>query len=276
MTEMKKSVIIVILTTLLAIVIIPLCIDWCVIGNRFPSNISNSDWVGFLGGYIGAIIGSVTSLIGIVITIRYTNTQNRLDRELQVRPYCSIRYVHEDKLHGTNKIIGNYLLACEPYKSDGPRYTSILYIKNVGMGPALDFEFETEEIDDSQEKNHITPQRAVTITREESGLLQAGEEGALPIMIWFNFDPVQDKDIIDHGEGAPSRYDVVPSVMAKYRNFSIFIKIKYCDMFRNQYMQEVALYASMHMSFRPGKRPEHGCDVYMRDVSVPTKVGVKH
>lgn len=81
----------------------PLVIDWLIIGNSFPSNVSNSDWVGFLGGYIGAIIGAVVSLIGIIITIRYTNEQNKMDRELQVRPYCSIRYVHDNKLVGTKK-----------------------------------------------------------------------------------------------------------------------------------------------------------------------------
>ena len=71
---------------------IPLFIDWIIIGNKFPSNIINSDWVSFLGGYIGAILGALFSLIGIAWTIKFTREQNRSDRELQIRPYFDIRY----------------------------------------------------------------------------------------------------------------------------------------------------------------------------------------
>lgn len=68
--------------SVIAVFLLPLAIDWFIIGNSFPSNISNSDWVSFFGGYIGALIGAVVSLIGIIITIRYTNEQNKKDREL--------------------------------------------------------------------------------------------------------------------------------------------------------------------------------------------------
>lgn len=70
-------------------VVIPLVIDWLIIGNLFPSNISNTDWV----GYIGALIGSVVSFLGILWTINFTREQNQTDRELQIRPYLDIRYI---------------------------------------------------------------------------------------------------------------------------------------------------------------------------------------
>ena len=37
----------------------PIGIDKLIIGNSFPSNISNTEWVGFLGSYIGALIGGL-------------------------------------------------------------------------------------------------------------------------------------------------------------------------------------------------------------------------
>lgn len=77
-----KKVFIILIVSLICIIMLPLAIDWLIIGNEFPSNIDNSDWVGFFGDYIGAIIGAVVSLIGIIITIRYTNEQNKRDREL--------------------------------------------------------------------------------------------------------------------------------------------------------------------------------------------------
>lgn len=123
----KKTIFIAALISIILIVGLPLAIDWLIIGNKFPSNIENSDWVGFFGGYIGSIIGAVVSLLGIIITIRYTNEQNKKDRELQVRPYCAIRYVHDNKLRGTNKIIAELPIGCEPEENNGVEYTSIIY-----------------------------------------------------------------------------------------------------------------------------------------------------
>ena len=101
-----------------AAIILPLAIDWLIIGNSFPSNIANSDWVGFLGGYIGAIIGAVVSLVGIIITIRYTTEQNKEDRELQIRPYCTVRYVATPKTISTKKELGWEGMGEEPGKSE--------------------------------------------------------------------------------------------------------------------------------------------------------------
>ena len=44
---MKRSLIASILLSLIAIFLLPFVIDRFVIGNNVPSNISNSDWVGF-------------------------------------------------------------------------------------------------------------------------------------------------------------------------------------------------------------------------------------
>ena len=81
-----------IIGSIIAVVALPLIIDWLIIGNSFPSNISNSDWVGFFGGYIGSIMGCFISLIGIIWTISFTREQNRADRELQIRPLFDIRF----------------------------------------------------------------------------------------------------------------------------------------------------------------------------------------
>lgn len=113
---MKTKVILGIIVFIVILALIPFVMDWIIIGSNFPSNINNSDWVGFLGSYIGAVLGVLVSLVGIIITIKYTNEQNKLDRELQIRPYCSIRYVHDSKLVGTNKILGALPIECEPSK----------------------------------------------------------------------------------------------------------------------------------------------------------------
>jgi len=123
---------------------IPFLIDWIIIGNQFPSHIQNSEWVSFFGGYIGAIIGGVISLLGIYFTIRFTQNQNRIDRELQIRPYfdieCKTTNEFPDAWKGNVQIIThdkcNYL--CNAIGS------AYLYFKNVGNGSAINVDFKVE------------------------------------------------------------------------------------------------------------------------------------
>ncbi len=51
------------------------------------------------------------------------------------------------------------------------------------------------------QRNSDTSNRAVNY-------LQPGEEAAIPIYIYFNFDPISENDFFDSGEGGLSRYDI--------------------------------------------------------------------
>ena len=259
--------------SVIAVFLLPLAIDWFIIGNSFPSNISNSDWVSFFGGYIGALIGAVVSLIGIIITIRYTNEQNKKDRELQVRPYCAIRYVHDNKLRGTNKVIAELPIGCEPKDNNGPEYSSILYIKNIGLGPAIEFEFNIDDMNDGRDHYPILIQRDSDTSNRAVNLLQPGEEAAFPIHIFFNFDKITENDFIDFGEEGLFRYTVKHEVMQKYKNFNIVIHMKYHDMFNNTYYQKITLSSNMHVGGKFNeKKAEHMCDVNLKEITTPVKI----
>lgn len=264
----KKTIVIILIIFFLLSVSFPSIIDWVIVNNNFPSNIKNSDWVGFLGGYLGSIIGSITSLVGIVVTIRYTNEQNRISREVQVQPYCSIRYVHEDKIHGTNKILGIFTLVYKSIKNNGPNYRSTIYIKNVGMGPALDFEIYDEDIDDGRTHCPVLPQLSVDADKNACFMLQPGEEGAIPMNIVFNFDPITKEDInIDEKIGPY----VKQNIAEKYKNFEIRIKIRYYDVFQNKFEQSITLKAEMSRLYR-NLEAEHKCDIYLNDITAPKKL----
>lgn len=269
----KKTVFIIIFISLILTIGLPFAIDWLTIGNRFPSNIENSDWVSFFGGYIGSLIGAAVSLVGIIITIRYTNEQNKKDRELQVRPYCAIRYVHDSKLVGTNKIIAELPIGCEPKENNGPEYTSIIYIKNIGLGPAVEFDFEMDEIDDGRDHYPILMQRNADTSNRSVNLLQPGEEAAFPIHIYFNFDKITEDDFIDFGEPELFRYTVKHEVMQKYKNFDIVIHVKYHDMFKNVYYQKITLSSNMHVGGKMDKKQaDHLCDINLKEITSPVKI----
>ena len=268
----KKILILILISIILILGLLPLAIDWLMIGNNIPSNIGNSDWVVFLSGYIGAIIGAIVSLVGIIITIRYTNEQNKKDRELQIRPYCSIRYVHDNKLVGTNKIIGQFLLGCEPRQNNGPNYTSILYLKNIGLGPAVEFDFDVDEIDDGRKHYHpILVQKNADISNHSVNLLQPGEEAAFPICIYFNFDEITEDDFLNDPSGL-TKYFLKTEVQQKYKNFDIVIHVKCHDMFMNTYHQKITLSSNMYIRrTTDSKQAEHLCDINLKEITIPSK-----
>lgn len=266
----------IILGSVIAAIVLPLAIDWIIVGNSFPSNISNSDWVGFLGGYIGAIIGAVVSLVGIVMTIRYTNEQNREDRELQVRPYCAVRYVPTPKVITTKKELGCFMLGCEPQNNKGPRYQSVIYIKNIGLGPAIEFEFDVDDIDDGREHYTILPQQTPETANNVVNLLQPGEEAVIPVSIWFNFDPITEKDVENIDDDPLEKYRIKHSILSKYKNFDIDIAVKYCDMYQNEYSQKIKLSSNMYASITLEGKAKHLCDIYLKETTAPVKVGKRN
>ena len=269
----KKKIFIIILISLILIIGLPLVIDWLIIGNKFPSNIENSNWVSFFGGYIGSLIGAVVSLIGIIITIRYTNEQNKKDRELQVRPYCAMRYVHDNKLVGTNKIIAELPIGCEPKENNGSEYTSIIYIKNIGLGPAIEFDFKVDEIDDGRKHYPILMQQNSDTSSYSVNLLQPGEEAAFPIHIYFNFDKITEADFVDSRKSKILKYMLKDEIMEKYKNFNIVIHIKYHDLFMNMYYQKITLMSHIYIGGNMNeKQAYYICDINLKEITIPIKI----
>jgi hypothetical protein len=105
---MKKVYLII--GALLLIAGFPLFLDFAVFGNRFPSNISNSDWAGFLGSYLGGI----STLAAVFITIHDNNKKLDIQRQeyaenqkeeqrRSIQPFIETKYTYFSesvKTHG--------------------------------------------------------------------------------------------------------------------------------------------------------------------------------
>lgn len=158
---MKKLKVVLIIA---GVIIFPLILDWCVFGNSFPSNISNSDWAAFLGSYIGGI----ATLAAVYITLFYEKKQRREEHRLSIRPYIDTQYFyfHKDVEMGANdryiEIVGDTtkgayrfadfskkrkFIELNDYR-DGSRVLFIDYIiRNVGAGSAVDMTLKIDGFD---------------------------------------------------------------------------------------------------------------------------------
>jgi hypothetical protein len=258
----------------LIIIALPLVIDWYIIGNSFPSNISNSDWVGFLGGYIGAILGTALSMVGIAWTIRFTREQNKADRELQIRPYFDIMYRDVGSFCYTKSWLGYIMISIWDDETDdqdkvgsGNVGAGLLYLKNVGNGPAtnISFEINVENIDQSY-KTRFTNQN----TKVTTNSILSGEGAELSIDITNNRAAPRKEDFIWDDDTPFATYNVT-----KYKTPSIFsfkITISYSDLLFNRFSQELSFDAQYSMSYKKGEDGKYHCDLHLKEIGVPSKI----
>lgn len=258
-----------IIGSLIIIILLPLIIDWLVIGNDFPSNISNTDWVGFFGGYVGALIGSIVSLFGILWTINFTREQNRADRELQIRPYLDIRCVPfsnkiAEKVSWLGYVTINEYNNNEAELQDVGR--GLLYLKNVGNGPAtnIDIEVFVENIKVKHSARFNNQNTKVT-----SNSIQQGEESTISFMILNNgIAPSKDELIWDKEYGIASWDHTKFQIPCAY---NIRIILSYNDLLGNRFTQELKFNTTYGMNYDKENGGRYCCDLHLVEIGVPQK-----
>lgn len=126
---------------LAAVVILPLVLDVLIFSNSYPSKVSNDGWAGFLGGYIGAIIGAFTTLAAILLEQKYNEEKRFQDEIKTIRPYLCIQDYSQEP--------------CEDRTIN-----LILTIQNVGFHAACDIYLHDNDQDDRKYTalyhNHLT------------------------------------------------------------------------------------------------------------------------
>lgn len=83
---MKNNIWKLILAGIIIFIIIPVAVYALSTIRLFPMG-GNNDWAGFWGGYLGALVGAGTTLIAVLLEIRYNREQQRESDEKGVRPY---------------------------------------------------------------------------------------------------------------------------------------------------------------------------------------------
>lgn len=234
--------------------------DWWIIGNAFPSNISNSEWVTFLGAYIGSIIGAIASVIGIGMTIHFSKISNKTDHELQVRPYCSIQFYTGDFSSFISQIkegriqaaLGRIVIENIPSISNTEEkcHDCFLQLTNVGLGTAIEIKYRVVNLEiDSLETaffiyNNIRDADDGFFT---TNTLRCNETTFLRIEFKLLLDSVLEQDIIELIEGKRF-YSPSAAVKNKYGKIKMTLEFLYKDILENTYTQAVELCGGISLS----------------------------
>lgn len=147
------------------VIVIPLFIDIGIFGNKFPSNIENQAWAGFLGSYLGGI----ATLLAVFVTISDNNKkieeQKKIEKERlieekkhAVKPYLDTRYIFfdensefglndrvfdikEDKVEKVRYSLTSTDKHFIKIRQSAPNYLYLKYIiRNIGAGSAVDMQ----------------------------------------------------------------------------------------------------------------------------------------
>lgn len=88
----KKRIVFIIIVTVCIAFAVPFALEWFVFRNNISSVLSNGEWGGFLGSYIGGVLGGLGTLLAVYITTKETREiqkstleQIEKDRELNAR-----------------------------------------------------------------------------------------------------------------------------------------------------------------------------------------------
>ena len=160
---MKKRILSII-GVCVVLILIPLLMDGLILGNKFPSNISNDTWAGFFGSYIGGI----ATMLAVYVTIADNNRKAKEQREeeanrekeqrrLSIKPYLDTRtnfFDHtievgsNDRVfeldQGSVKYMRYYLPESDRKRIEALQNTTKVAcikhsIRNIGAGSAVDF-----------------------------------------------------------------------------------------------------------------------------------------
>lgn len=194
---------------------VPLFIDHCIIGNKFPSNIENSDWVSFLGNYIGAF----STLIGIWWTIRFTREQAKKDRELaKEQALEERRFQNEPKLlvNLENKIqtcIKENVELHLYYDGDKDNNNIIIFLllKNIGLGPAINIKitnikYKDKKLNTIYQFSGLDISKEIIIKMNISMCLEGINEGEKPLKKWEG--PFKSRSEISHNKSGNLEFNI--------------------------------------------------------------------
>lgn len=140
-------------------------------------NLASSDWLGFYGGYLGTLLGS----LGVLLTIYYSNDSSKQERNFNIEnynhnlrienmPFFLLEEIGKDDIALPN--------LCIEFDSKGDHIGKVtLILKNIGKGFATNFILDNTIYKDFEIKN--------TEGRTEKGLISINDSFIVNIIFHY-------------------------------------------------------------------------------------------
>jgi hypothetical protein len=188
------------------IFLFPIFMDKYIIGNQIKSNISNENWVSFLGSYVGSIVSGFFTFLVLYITIQHEKKksdnaraefeQQRLeDKRLSILPFLSYNIIDDTKAKEIEKKLHtDFHYHTKDYEIIDGGIVNIdkkfnVCIENLGLGIALEPRLVT--VDFGGLKSMSTAENILVLNINEKAFLPfsvvmpKGEVGIMKLKIGY-------------------------------------------------------------------------------------------
>ena len=215
------------------VICIPIFIDFVILGNKFPSNVDNNAWIGFLGSYVGALIGAAITLVGVIMTINYTRKEAKEDRRLSIAPYIKYDIQKETLSHKHDLSI--FDVVDDDYNT---LINNTIIIKNIGLGPLVGIYITDMYFN----KKKCCYDRVTAVP----GILEKGEQILLLIDIRMKLEEIPKDELVEVTDSTIGLRFEPPE---KYKGKGGYLKfiVHYGDLLGNRYQQNVEVSISISL-----------------------------
>lgn len=203
---------------ILTYVITPMLMDFFILGNNIKSNIDNSTWASFLGGYLGGGF----SLLGIALTINFTRQQADEDRAAEYMPYLTFLYTEKKAVDNTYLRVFNCI---NSNVEKSYNYDLCISINNVGNGNAYKTEISDLQYDDGERNYNCESEYIAIITKEK--------EIIIPLKFYISTFKLNDGKFYEKKD--------INKKIASIKTGRLHFKITYFDVFNHRYENKVEL-----------------------------------
>lgn len=119
-----------VLIGIVCIALLPWLIDYFILGNNIKSNLSNGEWAGFLGSYIGGIVGGGATLTAVLLSL---NKGKVIQEKSEIRE--NVLVVYYDLVLGLTDLKKVYISQRNSAFKDVPMrmFFSSNWIRNVAL-----------------------------------------------------------------------------------------------------------------------------------------------
>lgn len=109
MNKQKITIKNIVAVTFIIVILFPLLLNELIFDNNYLSKVSNDGWAGFLGSYIGGMIGGFGTLIAVYITVRQNQKQIEDEKNKEKKKK------HVDEANEIATLVAKYLSDLQIY-----------------------------------------------------------------------------------------------------------------------------------------------------------------
>lgn len=155
--DMKKKIIIAWCVIMVLVVMVPVFLDYCILGNGVNSNVGNDVWMAFFGSYFGGLFGAIATMMVLYDAQNSRREEERKNkkeqeeqRKLSIMPCLQSRekmIVNREQVKSDNNV---YFVSYEngeiKQRRNVPRELEQIFsdfcvieseMRNVGVGSAI-------------------------------------------------------------------------------------------------------------------------------------------